>query len=464
MKKFTAEQIKRLLAEMQFQERIKKIDMGECSPLTAENGPNPFALAYQNPGQSVGCVLQTADGPIPGSVEWNAKRKVRKPSLFEQQAQRDADVRLAAAAEGSDDRDEYVGSSDGLSEPSRLTGEGSFSLSMVDNHEALDLRFSVPASTDQPIAIVHASGKVEIPDKGCDAAITNLNASVECRARKRKRASHRQATEADGTPSTESDQRSVTLKTPNLFEQQALRDADVRLDATASNDGEKYFARSDASTESDQQASEWEKRCLSESELTYFFVRHLPALERFACRWVGVRKILEDIGYEGLGKAYEELCERRQQKQFRVPINASEEQVCESIKPAIYELIRQRILDVHREEVGQGKERRFTQSLNQALSNAEQEGASLGSTIAEQSLASRSPSDPLVDKEMIEALNQAIEQLKKNQQAAIRLRYQGEYSYEEIAEAMGVARNSVASLLHRGLLELKAMLSKPKHA
>ncbi len=410
MKKFTAEQIKRLLAEMQFQERIKKIDMGECSPLTAENGTNPFALAYQNPGQSVGCVLQTADGPIPGSVEWNAKPKVRKPSLFEQQAQRDADVRLAAAAEGSDDRDEYVGSSDGLSEPSRLTEEGTFSFSVVDSHEALDLRFSVPASTDQPIAIVHASGKVEIPDKGCDGAITNLNASVECRARKRKRASHRQATEADGTPSTESD----------------------------------------------QQASEWEKRCLSESELTYFFKRYLRVLQRYACYCARVRNILEDCGSEGLSKAIEELIVRREEKLFEVPMKATEEQVCVKIKPAIYGLIRQRIVDVHRK-------RRPTQSLDQALNDAEQEGASLGSTIPDESLASRSPIELRVDKEMIEALNQAIEHLNEKEQVAIRLRSQEDFSYDEIAEAMGESLTNVKTLLLRARLQLRTVLSEAVH-
>lgn len=60
--------------------------------------------------------------------------------------------------------------------------------------------------------------------------------------------------------------------------------------------------------------------------------------------------------------------------------------------------------------------------------------------------------------QQIQQLNQAISQLSKRQQEALYLRFYQKLSNEEIAETMGIERQSVANLVHRSLNQIKDIM------
>ena len=110
--------------------------------------------------------------------------------------------------------------------------------------------------------------------------------------------------------------------------------------------------------------------------------------------------------------------------------------------------------------MGEGNNRRFTQSLNHPLRDDDEEGASLASTIADQTLSSQSPIELRVGNETIEELNQAIQRLSEDQQVAIRLCYQDGLRYAEIAEVIGKSPQAIKTLMVRARSKLAKMMSR----
>ena len=195
-------------------------------------------------------------------------------------------------------------------------------------------------------------------------------------------------------------------------------------------------------------------------ELEYIFERYFPALNKFARRIALNRGISEELGLDGLSAAFLELSEHQERKVFDVPKHASTEEVCKSIAPAIEKLIYFRFVDEYRKQMGEGNNRRFTQSLNQPLRDDDEEGASLASTIADQTLSSQSPIELRVGNETIEELNQAIQRLSEDQQVAIRLCYQDGLRYAEIAEVIGKSPQAIKTLMVRARSKLAKMMSR----
>jgi RNA polymerase sigma factor (sigma-70 family) len=57
--------------------------------------------------------------------------------------------------------------------------------------------------------------------------------------------------------------------------------------------------------------------------------------------------------------------------------------------------------------------------------------------------------------EQVERLQNAISQLPKRQQEVVQLRYNQNFSLEEIADLMQISNQSVRNLLHRSITELR---------
>ncbi len=59
-------------------------------------------------------------------------------------------------------------------------------------------------------------------------------------------------------------------------------------------------------------------------------------------------------------------------------------------------------------------------------------------------------------------IRQAINKLKGDQQQVILMRFIEDFSYAEIAAALGKSEGAVRVILHRGLAKLKSILDKDK--
>ncbi len=69
-----------------------------------------------------------------------------------------------------------------------------------------------------------------------------------------------------------------------------------------------------------------------------------------------------------------------------------------------------------------------------------------------------SPPDATLRGELEEKVAEAVQSLPENQRTAILLCQQGDISYEEIGELLGVSLSAVKSLIHRGRETLKQLL------
>jgi RNA polymerase sigma-70 factor (ECF subfamily) len=73
--------------------------------------------------------------------------------------------------------------------------------------------------------------------------------------------------------------------------------------------------------------------------------------------------------------------------------------------------------------------------------------------------AAQSPADSLLQQELQEAIDQAIQQLPETQRLAVVLRRYQELSYEQIAEVLDLSVPAVKSLLFRARTELRSKLA-----
>jgi RNA polymerase sigma-70 factor (ECF subfamily) len=69
------------------------------------------------------------------------------------------------------------------------------------------------------------------------------------------------------------------------------------------------------------------------------------------------------------------------------------------------------------------------------------------------------PDAMLVHQEQQMLVRRAMEQLPEKQRAALLLRIEGEFSYEEIGQQINCSKNHVKTLIHRGRLHVKKALA-----
>ena len=69
-----------------------------------------------------------------------------------------------------------------------------------------------------------------------------------------------------------------------------------------------------------------------------------------------------------------------------------------------------------------------------------------------------SPVDRLEQSEQMEQVMQRVSDLSDNQQEVLRLKFQSGFSYQEIADVMGLTKSNVGVLLHAALSRLRSQL------
>jgi RNA polymerase sigma-70 factor (ECF subfamily) len=70
------------------------------------------------------------------------------------------------------------------------------------------------------------------------------------------------------------------------------------------------------------------------------------------------------------------------------------------------------------------------------------------------------PEEAAIGNELAERLRQAIAQLPQREAAVFCLRYFEDFSYEQIAEALGIRSGAVATALHKARAKLEASLTE----
>lgn len=110
------------------------------------------------------------------------------------------------------------------------------------------------------------------------------------------------------------------------------------------------------------------------------------------------------------------------------------------LKAWLFTVCRNRALDLRR------KQRRMTTYSAPTLD--QQQDATLG------------PADLAQKRDTLAALLRKLATLPSNQQEVIRLRFQGEMTYSQIAEVTELTRSNVGYLLHHGLKTLRTQMSE----
>ena len=72
--------------------------------------------------------------------------------------------------------------------------------------------------------------------------------------------------------------------------------------------------------------------------------------------------------------------------------------------------------------------------------------------------AEPTPSDAMERKERFEEVIRFLERLPDNQREVIRLKFQGDLSYKEIAEVTGLSVSNVGFLIHPGIKRLRTLM------
>ena len=68
------------------------------------------------------------------------------------------------------------------------------------------------------------------------------------------------------------------------------------------------------------------------------------------------------------------------------------------------------------------------------------------------------PADRMERKERFEEVLRVLERLPENQREVIRLKFQGDLSYKEIAEVTGLSVSNVGFLIHTGIKRLRTLM------
>jgi len=107
----------------------------------------------------------------------------------------------------------------------------------------------------------------------------------------------------------------------------------------------------------------------------------------------------------------------------------------------------------------------YTVCRNRALDVSKKEGRMI---TLEQATIARVPAPRvrhagMADAEENSGLLESLGRLPDRQQEVVRLKFQGELSYQEIADIMHITRNNVGVLLHTALKNLRARVLQPEH-
>lgn len=100
------------------------------------------------------------------------------------------------------------------------------------------------------------------------------------------------------------------------------------------------------------------------------------------------------------------------------------------------------------------RKRHFTNSIDEQRDNEDHPAVQLADS------GTKAPDTAMLDDEMQAAIQRAIDELPEVQRLAIILRRYDEFSYEEIAEIMGLSVPAVKSVLFRARTDLREKLRK----
>lgn len=108
------------------------------------------------------------------------------------------------------------------------------------------------------------------------------------------------------------------------------------------------------------------------------------------------------------------------------------------VKSWLYTVCRNRSIDVLRKE-------------NPMISSAGEAFENLGDS-------EPNPADTMERKERFDEVLRVLERLPENQREVIRLKFQGDLSYKEIAEVTGLSVSNVGFLIHTGIKRLRTLM------
>jgi RNA polymerase sigma-70 factor (ECF subfamily) len=158
--------------------------------------------------------------------------------------------------------------------------------------------------------------------------------------------------------------------------------------------------------------------------------RYAAAAVNMAARMVGSRAVAEELAQDAFARAFARLATYDPERRFSA---------------WFFRLLHNVVVDHLR------RRRVETVSLDQLQADGHPGPASPDRTTSPEAEAER--------RSLSAALTHALGRIRSEYREAILLRYQGDLSVDEIAEALGVPAGTVKTFLHRGRKELAAILS-----
>lgn len=129
------------------------------------------------------------------------------------------------------------------------------------------------------------------------------------------------------------------------------------------------------------------------------------------------------------------------------------------------DVVQDTFIKLHRQDPelisGRLKSWLYTVCRNRAIDVLRKENpmmTSAGEAFDKLDAAEPTPSDAMERKERFEEVIRFLERLPENQREVIRLKFQGDLSYKEIAEVTGLSVSNVGFLIHTGIKRLRTLM------
>jgi len=129
------------------------------------------------------------------------------------------------------------------------------------------------------------------------------------------------------------------------------------------------------------------------------------------------------------------------------------------------DVVQDTFIKLHRQDPelisGRLKSWLYTVCRNRAIDVLRKENpmmTSAGEAFEKLDAAEPIPSDAMERKERFEEVIRFLERLPENQREVIRLKFQGDLSYKEIAEVTGLSVSNVGFLIHTGIKRLRTLM------
>lgn len=129
------------------------------------------------------------------------------------------------------------------------------------------------------------------------------------------------------------------------------------------------------------------------------------------------------------------------------------------------DVVQDTFIKLHRQDPelisGRLKSWLYTVCRNRAIDVLRKENpmmTSAGEAFEKLDAAEPTPSDAMERKERFEEVIRFLERLPENQREVIRLKFQGDLSYKEIAEVTGLSVSNVGFLIHTGIKRLRTLM------